>query len=111
MSELPTRDEFAAQEGTKFQLYLNPEENIVVESKPETTIGLELIEITEVKKTPAVESFSLAFLAAGDVSLAPLTYKLKHEELGEMELFLSPYAKDEAGLKLEAVFSHLVKSD
>lgn len=51
------------------------------------------------------EPFSLAFVAARRLRLPQGTYKMRHPELGEMEIFLVQIAVDQESSTLEAVFN------
>ena len=51
------------------------------------------------------ESFSLLFRDPGDVGLAQNLHPLQHETLGELEIFLVPVGRTEAGWEYEAVFT------
>ena len=51
------------------------------------------------------ESFALLFRDPGEIGLAQGIHPLQHETLGEVELFLVPVARTEAGWEYEAVFT------
>lgn len=99
MSENISRDSFAGQLNTKFHIHFTPE-NIV-----ET----ELTEVTELKKTPRSQSFSILFLAPINDPFIQGVYRMEHPELGSFELFIVPVGKNEKGIKYEALFNHLVE--
>ena len=101
MSELPNRDDFANHLNAKFRVFFDPE------NATET----ELIEVSKLREKPRYEAFSLTFLAPNEIPPEQMLYKIEHESLGEMELFLVPVAKDEKGLYFEAVFNREVKRD
>jgi hypothetical protein len=67
-------------------------------------IDIKLVEVSEARETKSHEEFSIVFLAPPGSVLEPLSYKLAHKDIGEIELFLSPFRSDESGLKLEAAF-------
>jgi hypothetical protein len=48
--------------------------------------------------------FSLLFRGPPDPLLPQRIYRLEHESLGPLEIFLVPVARDEAGSSYEAVF-------
>lgn len=89
------RDDFAELEDKKFILRIDGDNEVEIE----------LMEVSEVRKTDKHEEFSLVFLAPAESALEPITYTLHHASLGELEIFLSPFWSDENGLKLEAAFS------
>ncbi|HRI04245.1 MAG TPA: hypothetical protein PLL77_10930 [Pyrinomonadaceae bacterium] len=68
-----------------------------------------LVSVEEIVSNDFQENFTLLFRAEPDVGTQQGIYVLKHEELGEMDLFLVPIKKDETGLYFEAVFN-LIKA-
>lgn len=92
------RDEFAKHEGTKFEGFLNSEE----------ATEMELVEVSELVTSERQENFSLVFKAPADAEIVTGTVKMKHDELGEIHLGVSPFAQDEDGTKYEAVFNRLI---
>jgi hypothetical protein len=53
-----------------------------------------------------MERFSLYFRGSGDFFLPQSTYRLEHDDLGELEIFLVPVERDAKGFRYEAVFSY-----
>jgi hypothetical protein len=51
------------------------------------------------------EPFALTFLGRAGLRLPQGTYKLRHPNLGEMEIFLVQVAADQSGSSFEAVFN------
>lgn len=51
------------------------------------------------------EPFSLAFVAGRSLQLPQGTYKMRHPQLGEMEIFLVQIAADQNSSTFEAVFN------
>lgn len=51
------------------------------------------------------DPFSLVFVGPGEPLLAQAIYALRHAELGRLEIFLVPVARDGAGVRYEAVFT------
>ena len=49
--------------------------------------------------------FSLVFLAKDPRVLPQRLYRMEHEELGELSIFLVPVAKDKDGVSYQAVFN------
>ena len=66
---------------------------------------IELIEVTEPTVTDRQTMFSLFFLGRGEAMLPQATYRLEHERLGEIRLFLVPNSRHPDGFKYEAVFN------
>ena len=96
MTENFNYETFAGQLNTKFAL---PDE-----AQP---FELELVEVTEPTITASQTFFSLFFLGKPDLLLPQGTYRISHEQLGEMMLFLVPIAREEGGFKYEAAFNLL----
>ncbi len=87
--------DYASEIKTKFQL-------------GETEFEIELIEVTQNNISPQQELFSLIFRGAKDNFLEQKNYHLRHEKLGEGELFLVPIAEAADGYQYEAVFNRLI---
>lgn len=51
------------------------------------------------------EPFTLAFVAGRPLRLPQGTYKMRHAQLGEMEIFLVQVAADQTSSTFEAVFN------
>lgn len=74
------------------------------EDAPEFEV--ELVEVTEKLDGGAARpQFSLVFRGGPDPPVAQRIYRLEHEELGTLELFLVPIGPDQAGQRYEAVFT------
>lgn len=75
------------------------------------TIPLRLVEVREGVNTPRQESFSLIFSGPLSPYYPQSIYRLEHENLGTLELFLVPIGPDENREKMhyEAVFNRLRK--
>jgi len=82
-----------------------------IEQEPGKLIPAELIEAIELKpyfadsddetRTP----FSIVFRAGRDIQLVQKTYLIKHDELGENQIFIVPLQPDGDGAYFEAVFT------
>jgi uncharacterized protein DUF6916 len=63
---------------------------------------IELVEVTEIPREPGGRApFSLEFLGGPDPPLPQRIYRLEHEALGAIEIFLVPIASD----RYQAVFT------
>jgi hypothetical protein len=63
---------------------------------------VELVEATEVPREPSGRApFSLVFQGGPNPPLAQRVYRVEHDELGELDIFLVPIAVD----RYEAVFT------
>jgi Domain of unknown function (DUF6916) len=98
MIEKYTWEMFADCLNAKFQMV----------DEPSGPIELELTQVSERRVTPKQEAFSVLFRGPADRMMAQRIHRIKHERLGEMDLFLVPVDKDEAGVYYEAVFNLLV---
>ena len=100
MGTLPTKDAFAAEMNTAFTARADDAE------KP---FEMTLVEVRSVISNRIQECFALLFCSpAEDAPAAQQSFRLAHEVLGEMELFLVPVKKNESGLFYEAVFNRLL---
>ena len=73
-------------------------------------LNLKLTKVVEHSKTENNEAFSAFFLGPTDHFMPQGTRKLKHEQFGEMEIFLVPIAKTNAGFEYEAVFNYILNN-
>ncbi len=77
-------------------------------------VGEEMVESTLIdvvaRKGDTVEGaqrgpFSVLFRVAGDGELEQQIYRLEHESMGSLDLFLVPVGPDSEGMRYEAIFS------
>ncbi len=98
MSDLITRDQFAATNGQNYHL------------NAESPIDFKLIEVTESKDCGGgFESFSLIFVGDENDDISQNTYELNNDTIGQANIFLSPvhYSQAENGkVYYQAVFSY-----
>jgi hypothetical protein len=78
--------------------------------RADDVVDVELLEVDEVGVGPGAPPetrapFSIVFLGPRDPVLAQRIYRLEHEELGTLDLFLVPIGRDDAGVRYEAVFT------
>ena len=73
-------------------------------------VELELAEVTPYVARPTdqsgMERFSILFDGPG-VCLPQSLYHLKHEQMGELDIFLVPVSGDQRGYRYEAVFNSI----
>jgi hypothetical protein len=83
-----------------FEPHLNDRFRLVAdEAEP---FALELVEVTEIEREPGGRApFSLVFQGGPDPPLPQRIYRVEHEQLGTIEIFLVPIAAD----RYEAVFT------
>lgn len=100
MSEQSSRDDFAAQIGTKFKIFFD--ENNPTEA--------ELTDVTERRQNDTFESFALVLVAPDKTAATSGLRKIEHVVLGELAFGLSPFAQNESGTHFEATFCRLLKN-
>jgi hypothetical protein len=71
--------------------------------------ALDLVECVDVYSTPRQEQFSLRFRGDPGQVFPQRTYLMKHDSIGDFELFLVPIARDDSGTHYEAVFDRLAE--
>jgi hypothetical protein len=92
MLDTLTVDDFRALQGDRFR--------IVPDGAP--AFEVELVEVTEIPREPGGRApFSLVFRGGPNPPLAQRIFRIEHDKLGELELFLVPVAVDQ----YQAVFS------
>jgi len=84
----------------QFRPLLNDPFRIAPDGAP--AFEVELVEVTEIPREPGGRApFSLVFQGGPDPPLPQRIYRVEHDELGELEIFLVPIAPD----RYEAIFS------
>ena len=76
---------------------------------PEQQVDLELTEVSELRRLPGQEQFSVVFRGPSGFFLGQGIRAFSHEHLGEFELFVVPVRQDAQGFYYEAVFNRLRK--
>src|SRR5919202_1977260 len=92
-----TRDALAENLNTKFRLP-------VAEGEPPE---IELVEVSELRRVGSAENFTALFRGAPNFFLPQSTYRLEHERLGAIDLFLVPIAREADGFRYAAVFNRV----
>jgi uncharacterized protein DUF6916 len=99
MPAVLTQKEFSKHIGTSFRVVLTTSQ-----------IDLELADVQgyliKADEQSGMERFSVYFKGPGDVYLPQRVYALKHERMGEFEIFLVPIALNDQGFRYEAVFNY-----
>jgi hypothetical protein len=75
---------------------------------PANVFSLTLTSVVEHEKTERNHAFSLFFHGPQTPFMPQAIYKLQHAELGVLEIFLVPVAKDKDGFQYEAVFNQML---
>ncbi|MFZ5815177.1 MAG: DUF6916 family protein [Bacillota bacterium] len=73
------------------------------------SVAVELTEVNALGSTPHQRRFSLLFQGPLDRFLPQGIYALRHDQLGEFDLFLVPVGRQPEGFLYEAVFNRLVE--
>jgi len=95
MSELPSRSAFAECLGSGFRIRASAEREEAVT----------LIEVQELGSSGPGEQFSVIFRGGQGDHLPQRIYRMEHEKLGLMDLFLVPVGPDDKGMLYQAVFA------
>ncbi len=70
--------------------------------------ALVLAQVSELHKNHKYEVFSLLFHGPVEYPLQQRIYRLQHDQLGILEIFLVPVGRDKEGYHYEAVFNRLI---
>lgn len=92
---------FAAELHTKFR----------TQSANAAPLELELIEVEERESSPTIELFFVRFHGPHSFRLPQKIYRLEHEKLGTLAIFLTAIGADESGFVYESVFHRIRKKD
>ncbi|HJQ70561.1 MAG TPA: hypothetical protein VKA70_16405 [Blastocatellia bacterium] len=98
MLEKLTRPVMAEQLNSKFQMFFGEGESAEVE----------LVEVEQRRSTPKQEQFAAVFRAPASVPAQQGLYRIKHEVLGEFEILLVPFKRDNDSVYFEAYFNRLI---
>jgi uncharacterized protein DUF6916 len=106
MLETLTRESFAACLGSKFRLHFGAADPLEAAGPLE----VELISATALSSPrnphlPQREPFSLVFRGPSRLYLPQKMYRLEHDTLGTLEIFLVPIGVHAEGLQYEAIFN------
>lgn len=97
MAEKLTQEAFAKHLNTKFQAQLDAGQSV----------ELGLIEVSELKRYERQEEFWILFLGPNESFLGQGMRLMKHDEMGEFDLFLVPIKQDAQGFYYEAAFNRI----
>ena len=67
-------------------------------------------EVSELRPKPRFEAFSLVFLAPKTIQPLQMLYRVEHDTLGTMELFLVPFEENEESFAFEALFNQKINA-
>jgi len=89
----------------EFSRHANTEFNVAVDEN--TSVPLELTEVSEVKLYPQQEEFTLEFRGPLNMFLGQGVRNFRHDQMGQFELFIVPVKQDAQGFYYEAIFNRL----
>jgi hypothetical protein len=89
---------FSALVGTTFEIVLDDQSSLQLSLAALTPLG-------EPSISGGRPPFSLEFVEAGGGLVPQRIYRMRHAELGEIDLFLVPLGLDARGMRYEAVFN------
>ncbi len=94
-----TEQEFSKHVDTQFKIAL-----------AESELSLTLVEVKAYmpgeNEQDGMERFSVFFDGPGDIRLPQQTYRLEHDKMGELDIFLTPISGDGQRFRYEAVFNY-----
>src|SRR5438132_10339172 len=73
------------------------------------TAELELVSVKDVGSSERQKQFSLQFLGPVDAPISQGIFRIVHDKLGDLDLFLVPIGRDDNGVKYEAIFNRVVE--
>jgi hypothetical protein len=98
MPDVLTMDLFEGQLNTKFRMHYGDSQSA----------DLMLIDVNDVGSSERQQQFSLVFLAPLEAPILQASYRVDHDKLGNLDLFLVPIARDAEGVRYEAIFNRVV---
>ena len=101
MPEFYTKEQFAEHLNTKF----------IIPLQPSGAVELELLEVVSTLSTPRQEQFSIYLRGPANIFLPQMTYAMRHEALGEIDLFIVPIGREQDGFRYEAVFNRSLEPE
>jgi hypothetical protein len=97
MADVFTHDMFAGLRNETFQVQLDANNQCDVD----------LVEISDLRKLPAQEMFSIVFRGPRETRLGQGIRQFKHDRTGELAIFIVPIREDDKGVYYEAIFNLL----
>ena len=99
MPDFFTKEGFAEHLNTKFRIPL----------QPSGAVELEMVEVVSTLSTPRQEQFSVYFLGPPNIYLQQMIYRMEHDALGQLDLFIVPVGLRPEGYQYEAVFNRTLE--
>lgn len=79
----------------------------VAHADSQNGVGLELTEVSKLRESPGQQQFSITFLGPADIFLPQRMYRMDHDQMGALDLFIVPVGRDPKGFLYQAVFNRL----
>lgn len=70
---------------------------------------LELVSVTDLGSSPRQIQFSVVFLGPLTAPIQQGVYRVEHDKLGDLDLFLVPIGRDKDGVRYEAIFNRFIE--
>ena len=99
MPEKLSKEDFSENLNTRFRIPFQSGE----------VAELELIEVLETMRTPRQQQFSIFFHGPLNYMLPQGTYRMEHEKLGAIDIFIVPIGREQDGFRYEAVFNYVLQ--
>jgi hypothetical protein len=93
-----TLETFTPLVGERFRIHATEQRSIDVELVEASALGA-------TTATPRRQPFSLVFRAAGGELVPQRIYRVEHEQMGALDIFLVPIGPDGRGMRYEAIFT------
>jgi hypothetical protein len=100
MGEPFNHQQFVENLNSKFRLTLEDGE----------VFELKLTEVSDIHGLPSQETYSISFVCPADQILPQRVYRLEHDAMGALDLFIVPVSKDDQGVLYEAVFNRVLEN-
>jgi hypothetical protein len=104
MLEDLTRESFAAHLGSVCRIHLGPARALEMELLEATALGGDA-RASAGDRPARREPFSVVFRGPRAPILPQRIYRMEHDQMGELDLFIVPIGPDAEGLRYEAVFT------
>lgn len=99
MPDVLTIDMFEGELNTKFRMHYGDSQSA----------ELQLISVNDVGSSERQKQFSLVFLAPYEAPISQAIYRVDHDKLGNLDLFLVPIGRDADGVRYEAIFNRVIE--
>lgn len=94
---------FAERVGQEFRIDVDPATSVLTVLTSATTHGGDTD--PDAGSSRAASGFALVFRGPVEPLLPQRIYRLAHDELADMDIFIVPIGRDESGVRYEAVFT------